>query len=355
MGTNQNEQTSAVDQLYDYLMTSFLLPLFIATLIVNVLNLVVFTRKSFQKVSIGFYLVCLSVSDILEGTVMLLEYDSISTYILTQSNKSNFLCRLFASGYVRNTFQYFPSWILAIMSVERLINIKFVKVSHILKQTKIKITIVLVPIVLLIFVNIDLIIGSSISRAGICRNEIGYFNIQIIPGFDQWYVTELKSIFILALIPFLIMTISNTISINTLYQSRKRFTLANKSRKEFKFAFTTLGLNLTFFIFNVPQYVVSIFIGFLIFKLNNSSNNANSLRLVGNIYYYEKINRILYSFRLLFLPCQVITYLLFNSVYREEILTIFRLNKCKAKKPIKNQWTSLAGKPQTTISTITQK
>ena len=322
----QNREIPLVDTVYNYLMASFPLPLFIATLILNILNLVVFTRKSFQKVSIGFYLVCLSVSDILEGTVMLLEYDPIGWYIFKQSDKSTIVCRLFASGYVRNTFQYFPSWILAVTSVERLINIKSVKLSHQLKKKRYKILFVTVPIVLLFFVNVDLIIGTSISKFGGCMFHIKYFNSLGIPNFDAWFVTELKSIFILAFIPFLIMSISNILSIRALFKSKQKLSLSSKSNKEVKFAFTTIGLNITFFIFNIPQYIVSIYIGIMFLKINVRSPNLSYLT---DIEYFQKINRILYAIRLLFLPCQVISYLLFNSVYREEIVTIFRINKIK--------------------------
>ena len=298
------------------------IPYVIINTIVNLLCLIIFMRKPFSQLTIGFYLSCLSVADILQGLMVLINYPAISNYLKDSGNYSEIICRLFTSQYLYYTIPYYSPWILAVSSLERAITVRHIHSINYLRKRYIQIIIMVTVLVAVTLMNIDLVISYYVYDS--------FFSIECIldefvTAFSIAYNAQMGSIkdaAILILLPFLIMTVSNLITSAAIIKSKKKLIKHSSVGRELKFAFTTIGLNFGFLIMYSPQFAFWFYTAFL--------NSVDPFEMYVDPYYYASINytkKILYYVRSLFAPSQIIFYFIFNSVFKEELLHLFKQNR----------------------------
>ena len=310
------------------------IPFLVVKLIFNLINIIIFSKLAFQKTTIGFYLACLSISDILQGVFFIFEYKPLYYKMEAQASQSIIMCKLIYSNYFLYTTQFYPSWILAIISLDRVICMNNVRAINIARKRWLQVIIVLVPLFVLLVLNIDLIVGYNINQNR-CTVTLVYFSSNLIEINDadgsnevaQWFVSELKSMFALVLIPFIIMTTSNIISVIILFKSKTKIKhKVNKSQlQEIRFALTTIGQNIGFILFYLPQFIASCIVAVFLFNTHDYLN----LNWLTKVILFINISMILYYLRHIFMTSQIFFYLFFNSVFRNEFLKLFKLDKIR--------------------------
>ena len=311
----------------------FVIPFLVVKLIFNLINIIIFSKPAFQKTTIGFYLACLSISDILQGVFFIFEYKPLYYKMVAQAGKSIIMCKLIYSDYFLYTTQFYPSWILAIISLDRVICMNSVRAINIARKRWVQVIIVLVPLVVLLILNIDLIVGFNINEST-CKFTLIYFQSYLIETYDNgndlagWLVSELKSMFALVLIPFIIMTISNIFSVVILFKSKTTSKVNKSQLQEIRFALTTIGQNIGFILFYLPQFIASCIIAAFVYSTSDYLN----INWLTKASLYLNICMILYYLRHIFITSQIFFYLFFNSVYRNEFVKLFKLDKIRLTK-----------------------
>ena len=91
-------------------------PLLVVLVIGNLVNLRVFSSRSFKNTSISFYLRVLAIVDILDCYSLICYFARY--FDLQFQRTSDLMCRL--DSYFFNTFTLYSPWISAIVAVDRL-------------------------------------------------------------------------------------------------------------------------------------------------------------------------------------------------------------------------------------------
>jgi hypothetical protein len=292
------------------------LTLSIINSITNILCLIVFLQKKFRSTSTGFYFSCLSVVDILQSYLVIGFY--AQKFNIQIENLSNFLCKF--HHYLYSTLPLYPSWILVIIAVDRLISIRFLKYASILNKLKTKVLVVASIIILTSLLNT---VAFFLFRFETSENSsISFCTV------PKEYLETAHNLLIynclisITIVPFLIMTVSNSITTAGLIRSKRRAlgTKTNDMTREIKFGTTMISLNILFFIFYVPVCILMMLQenSSYTFTIKEASMFMND-RLYFTFY-------ILVYLRHAHSCLQLFVYLLVNKLFRKEFIKI--LCKC---------------------------
>lgn len=103
------------------------------------------------------------------------------------------------------------------------------------------------------------------------------------------------------------------VGLNILSQTANQAT----TDKSFRFTITTILIDFIYLIFNLPETILSIYYTVQVLNLNTSNTNKNHFYVT--IHYFTMILPLCYSAAL------IILFLIFNRIFRKEIVT--RLEK----------------------------
>ena len=213
----------------------------------NILTILVYSRKSFSKLSTKNTWRILATVEIF-NVLQLTKHFAKNTFAFNINKVSNFTCKLFVY------FSYFnsiPAWLLTYLSIERFLMIRSFHRLH-------KISIKYQTLIITFCIFWDLVIFSPI----LILYYVDYENkttCRIIKGYESFDIFfYCFDTFNSTILPFLIMFLCSLFLIQSVFKSRnklrKKPTVAanRKLRRDIQFSLTLIVSNLLFFILNFP-------------------------------------------------------------------------------------------------------
>jgi hypothetical protein len=291
-------------------------------IISNILNIVIYSRPSFQGVAMAFYLRVLACTHIV-GLFHVLLIVLQAKYNIDLKAMSDVHC------IILNLLIYVPAtsaWIEVILSFDRLLMVspqKYIRYS-ILRKRYFQIAIVLVLFLVNIILYLPFVSHFKVINSVVNGTQIESCYLEtdaIIYGSILNWVDFFNS----ALIPFLLMSIltinilrriketrrrrrqSYFMNLNKTMSNRKASTTSSSSlqKQSNNFLATSIALNIIFINFNFPITLIMIF--------NNYYNNEMTQIIFAvcvNIYYYH-------------MSMMFFLYLIVNSLFRKEFISTF--------------------------------
>ena len=283
------------------------------------LSIFVFSRKNLNKTNMGFLYTWQCGADMAAILIYFL-FIRISFGIGAQvSNLSDFSCRIL--GLVSRTSIHLPSWINVIISFDRFIQVHY-RGRIVWIKSKIKLTVLILTTLFGIMIcNIPNMLRSLKETQFQIRinNTLANRTLWICTFSDELTLaTDILSTIVRTYLPFVLISTFNLILVKELFLSKVNLKMKNQ-RKEIQFTIVVLLISIAFFLFNSPISIVFIINN--LFRFNESVRpfiNSQLLSFVLNIttnlaYWYQCLN---FFFNLMF-----------NSLFRDEVLIILRIKK----------------------------
>ena len=270
----------------------------------NILTILVYSRKSFSKLSTKNTWRILATVEIF-NVLQLTKHFAKNTFAFNINKVSNFTCKLFVY------FSYFnsiPAWLLTYLSIERFLMIRSFHRLH-------KISIKYQTLIITFCIFWDLVIFSPI----LILYYVDYENkttCRIIKGYESFDIFfYCFDTFNSTILPFLIMFLCYLFLIRSVFKSRQKMTRFarettasfsnHKHRRDIQFSTTLILSNFLFFILNFPIILKLIF--------NPLDSDSLLYHFLGDLYY------ISYT-------VNFFIYLITNSNFRREFLQMARLS-----------------------------
>lgn len=276
-------------------------------LIGNLIGLAVFSRRNLSKFPTKNLYRSLALFDTIYLVYRIIGEvttdNGMSIYLI-----SNIWCKVFR--YFRYSLGPISAWVLVYISIEKFISIQFSKLKVVVFQNTIIILIVIFNLSYYspFFVYSTLIAQNNTDSDMLNSNSSSSSLVYTcyFQDLNQKKVLYMMDLVNSTLLPFALMIVFSTFLIHTIFKSRLRILRLDSSvdrkrlRKDIKFAFTCILLNMAFVILNLPVCI------------------ANLLTEVSEFTY--KV--LLYLF---FLSFCINFYVLFtfNSIFRKEFLLMF--------------------------------
>lgn len=264
----------------------------------NILSFIVFSRKKFQKNSISTYCRALAVFECL-GIIQLIH--DVYRFIDEKTffyDLSDFNCKIFF--YLWMEYMSIPGWILVAFSIDKMLNMRVSKLN-ILKSKLFQWSVVAGIVLFCIFSYFALLISLKLEpKMGVFLCNLSFLNYY--EGFA--YVQMTMS----CAIPFTIMIMTSIVTIRLFWKSRsflERNGNSFKKRRITKYAISSIVCNLFFVFFKMSLMMYPLlpstdflYISIFLFIINCSST--------------------------------FFIHLVTNSIFRCELLVIFRFKKPSA-------------------------
>ena len=149
-----NQQTSSKNTLYEksfksaiifgeiigYISNNLAVPIVCINTILNISTIIVFTRPDFKKVPVAFYFICLAVSDSLSSLTLLKDH------IICKPVQ---ICNMIM--YLNMILQFYTPWVSAIISIDRFLQIKSIRLMKFLSKRKVQFSILFAIMILPLF------------------------------------------------------------------------------------------------------------------------------------------------------------------------------------------------------------
>lgn len=226
----------------------------------NILSFVVFSRKTFANNSISVYCRALAIADCF-GIVQFI-YDIVTyQFNLDLAASSNFACKFFF--FVTFGISAIPGWLLTAFSFDNMIQCLQLKKFTFLNEKKYQYLIIALVVAFncALFTPMPVIMQVVTITDGNSSSTFCDLNLVQSTRFMHYvYVVETS------FVPFGLMVISTLVIVRCLRNSRRRINLNQSSEssrrsKEFKFAFSSIFLNVLFIVLKTPltfYYVLDI-------------------------------------------------------------------------------------------------
>jgi hypothetical protein len=127
---DQLKQTGQyIENMLKFIRENFTMVIIVFNCLGNFINLMIFTRPSFRKVSMGFYLAALAIADTLSSFIVLyyyLLYEFNNGYLMLQSYYPFVL-------YFYLTVSFYSSWLSVLVTLDRClsaISVKFITILN---------------------------------------------------------------------------------------------------------------------------------------------------------------------------------------------------------------------------------
>lgn len=232
-------------------------------LVGNILNLIVYSRRSFTTVTpISFYFRALAMADLV-SLLQFFQFYLIDMFNIDIKSHSDWMCVLLV------LMVFVPpgisAWLEATISIDRLLYlIKPMRCFLLLKRRSIQTIILIVIIIQNIIIYLPLVsnykIGNESSIDALTNSRLCKMRSESVQAAITWI-----DLLNFSILPFLIMLGSSFFSIRSLYNSRKSLfvnhSMSQSRRRDSKdrhFAVSSLLLNLIFIVFNLPITVINI-------------------------------------------------------------------------------------------------
>jgi hypothetical protein len=274
----------------------------------NVISFVIFSRKAFEKSSVGFYCRSLAVFD--SFGIPKLGF-GIAALILNTDlfNIHNYVCKtVYMASFI---FSPIPGWILVAFSLDQLITVTRTQRFSFIKTNTFRYA---------------FIIGIFVIQCGVYSMAVFEISVQNVTSANltlKGCILDSNSVYPFIyllecnLIPFVLMMLLTAFILKCLIKSRRNLekvasnsvisSVQSQRRKtrDRKWAVSSVTLNLLFIVLTCPLVVV------FIFPDRNDYYNNEFMRAIAFLFYY--LNFAAHFF----------THLASNLIFRNEVLVIF--------------------------------
>lgn len=281
-------------------------------IVFNFLNLFVFSRKRFKNDTMGFYYTLLAILDIFVLIMLFLGFFGISID-RDFTEISNFSCK--AISYFLRVFIHMSSWLNVLITVDRLVCIKYSnKKFHFLKNKSILSIIIFVLFLIFCLVNIPNLFFSLNNQSQ--YNESLDKNDKIFKCCGSYEISMSRDLIfniIASFLPFVCMLGTNIWLIRILFKSRQKVNNDSSMKKDYNFAFSLIALNIFFLITLIPMAINTVLIHVFYYQNKNSPLFYGASLSIFITTYISSLN-----FAIPFL-----LHLEFNKLFKKEFKSIF--------------------------------
>lgn len=268
----------------------------------NIITLSVYFRKRMRtKNSLWFYFIVKTSIDSLILIHSIREFLKEKFYF-DFVTLSNFTCKF--SEYSLYFATPISAWTLVIICLDRFYKVKYPQKTLFFSFPRVKLFTVIFLILFNIGFNSPLLIMSKLSKNGTNATS------ECVQGEDLQFFWWLD-IFNSTLIPFIFMTIPTIATIHVLFNSKRKF--SKITTKDYKFAITSISLNVLFFLLNLPITLVFLVESYI----QIDEDTSNFIYVITDLTYHVNYGSMFY------LNCLV------NSVFRDEFFSMISLQKSK--------------------------
>nr|QVK45685.1 G protein-coupled receptor [Proales similis] len=283
-------------------------------LLLNLANLIVFSRKRLNKTNMGFLYRCQTLIDLVLVSYNLFVAGSIYLFGETFVYLSDFACRF--GVFSRQAVVHFSSWMTVIITFDRFMFIRFASQFGKMKKRPSLLLIITLTIALVCLANsTNLAYSLQLTESTVANQTVTRRSCSSDLALRT--VSNLTSVFLRTLAPMGVMVVLNAIMIHHIRQSKSRIrggSSSKEQRRENAFARVVIIQDLIFFAINFPVAICYIVSNLLTFKLLA----------------FEPVPRIMFSlafqvsvlFSLFYQTFSFVSYFLFNRLFRNEVLLL---------------------------------
>jgi hypothetical protein len=268
--------------------------------ILTVLQIIVFSRRKFQKTNIGFLSILLAVVDFIGLSWNFIVYKYLPLIHLNLALVHPFTC--FTFKYISRIFQQLPLYTQSFITL-----VNYLKVKHPRRFLYLNKNINIIYIMMVIFLIEGLV------NSGNLFHYITYINgtaISCRPSNTMYIVANFTTSLLRSIIPAVFMTILDFLTIKILFVSKRR--ISNDLSRQKAFAIVLLILDIIFFIFNVPLSITEILTAvFQNILLYPPSNNTMALEYL--------LHALANTFAYIYYMMPFFINLFFNRLFRQEL------------------------------------
>ena len=285
----------------------------------NILSTIVFSRKKFLKLTMGFYNIAISAVNIIFATF------GIITNIGQTIGKdftlmSGFSC-IFLTFAIR-VFSEMSSWMNVFVTVDRMISITYPNKYPFLKNKKILSTLILVQFMILCILNIP----NFFFKIESIETLNPYTNMTVTTKSctSSSSIVTIRDIIVLVLrviLPIILMISMNVYLMYKLIKEKTKFKRLNELNKEYHFAFSIFFMNILYTLLLLPTFIALIYLN--IIQYAQASNIQSREVLIGQFAYTVGLS--IASYELFF---TFFVNILFNKIFRKEFLVFVRQLWC---------------------------
>lgn len=271
----------------------------------NMFSFFIFLRPTFRKNSISSYGQALAIADLYTITTLV----SDVYWLLTDKDfrsQWELVCKV--HYYASIALSPAPGWILAVFSIDKLLNMKRSRLLTTIKKKSFQWTLVAVIYLFSLVSNLQIPILLELKPS-----NVTWINSCFLPNIRYYNIFATIYAFTSSVVPFTIMIVTSVLIIRTLRSSRQRLesikktTNVNELRRyrEIKFAVSSLSFNISYIILRLPLVLTFLLAGY---KIN-----------VGT--YFNEIAYLLFYGNS---SATLLIHVMSNSIFRHEMKVIFK-------------------------------
>jgi hypothetical protein len=294
----------------------FLYPLIVLIgTLCNALAFIIFSRNKFKNSIFSTYFRYLTLNDTVSLLFLSLNKFLILKFDLYIGEISDMFCKLI--GFSAYGIPAISSWILVIISFDRMINISFTQRFLFRKCVKFQVT-TCIGIFLFNLTYYGHLFFSELYYTTQYDN-VTNMTTQVVfcSAYETTHILSWSDLFNSTLIPFTLMIITTIITLKSLFKQRSKvkYTSVKSSNqnkisksKDAKFACTSIALNIMFFLLNLPFCILSL----LSLYLTIDDKILDLIKAFISILYYLNFLTVFF------------VNILFNSLFKTEFFSFFK-------------------------------
>ena len=279
-------------------------------ILTNAISVIVFCRKKLNQTNMGFYNVCIGISNIA----------TIFYYIFVQNSKISFNVDLLTISdhackmiyFFRRTVREISPAIETLLSLDRFLEVFYPKRFPLMSKKKFIFALICIIYLILCALSFENLLYYL---------DVSYSNNKTTPRCTATSAVSNSSDIISSIlrtyIPILLLVVFNALIIKKLSKSKTIIKNRNQKR-EHEFTKTVISINLTFFILSLPEAVMYMIK--IVFQTIIPSTNSTMVKIV---FAFNMTYFVATSYYMVFFFMNVY----FNKLFRSELVFLFKLSK----------------------------
>lgn len=297
----------------------------------NLITLIVYNRKAFAKSPFGFYNSCLMIVNTLTLYVGALKFFLFFQFGYDVTVHSETSCKLLITGiYI---LPQLSSWIIVLISFERLAAIKFFNISHCFKKRSFQILTVSVCALIIVLINTPSFVYLKIKKES-WQDTLYLLCVMDTP--DDALITDkvrdMVDLMVYTVLPFCFMTTCSLLISRTIITSKRKLRINRDLRREYQLSSTLLFINFMFLLLNLPICIVMVIRNMMTRRRSTADFNSPAQNLaysIANVFAYINFSN------------PVLINLFMNQLFRQEFFDLFNLSLTVLKKYVRIRDSSL--------------
>ena len=286
----------------------------------NILSSIVFMRKKFSKMTMGFYNIVISIVNIIFSIFGVLVFfgQSIGKDL---SLISDFSC-IFLSFAIR-VFSQMSSWMNVFVTVDRMVSITYPNKYLLLKNKKKLSVLILIQFILLCILNAPnffLKVQTYSTKNPITNDTITTKSCTSTELMVT--VRDVITVLFRGVLPIILMISMNVFLIYKLIKEKSKFKRLNELKKEYQFAFSIFFMNLLYILLLLPFILTTIYLNVLQYS-RQSSQTLNTDLIKWQFIYGVAVTVVSYEFFFTFF-----VNILFNKMFKQELIIFMKQLFC---------------------------